>query len=316
MGNLLCLYTSIYPSIYAGCYVLLVIFTPEQGMNIHAQLACPQPSGSCVRSGPGRRGADEGCAAHAAGRPHRRAGRLRRPLPAPAHRVRGRHPRRRDRRQPGGQARRSPSVGRPGPLGRLVRAHDRRAQRGARLGLPGLHQPPARAAARPEPVRTHRPRLHGRGRAGGGRNPRPGGGGRPGAPDRQRLERPRVAAHQHPDQPLDPPLRRLRRLWARRLLGRRRRPRQTRRLRGLRSGQAAGADRGRRSGRGLVDRHRPHLPRGDARRAAGGHQRGRGRARQPVALDRALERSAYQWLDRQAPGAPTKWVHVGVGVRS
>jgi predicted transglutaminase-like cysteine proteinase len=24
----------------------------------------------------------------------------------------------------------------------------------------------------------------------------------------------------------------------------------------------------------------------------------------------------YQWLDRQAPGAPTKWVHVGVGVRS
>ncbi len=24
----------------------------------------------------------------------------------------------------------------------------------------------------------------------------------------------------------------------------------------------------------------------------------------------------YQWLDRQAPGAPTKWVHVGVGMRS
>ncbi|MBW8892177.1 MAG: transglutaminase-like cysteine peptidase [Burkholderiales bacterium] len=24
----------------------------------------------------------------------------------------------------------------------------------------------------------------------------------------------------------------------------------------------------------------------------------------------------YQWLDRQAPGAPTKWVHIGVGVRS
>lgn len=24
----------------------------------------------------------------------------------------------------------------------------------------------------------------------------------------------------------------------------------------------------------------------------------------------------YQWLDRQAPGAPTQWVHVGLGVRS
>jgi len=24
----------------------------------------------------------------------------------------------------------------------------------------------------------------------------------------------------------------------------------------------------------------------------------------------------YQWLDRQAPGAPTKWVHIGVGMRS
>lgn len=24
----------------------------------------------------------------------------------------------------------------------------------------------------------------------------------------------------------------------------------------------------------------------------------------------------YQWLDRQAPGAPTQWVHVGVGMRS